>query len=292
MNAPALIPSPLLLLPMPFPCSETDVAPIWDAERNVFVALMTIADYVRALLVCHRQNISMLDLSTRSIADMLCSPLIQYQHSDFHAVDAEDSVQQLCLQLTRLTADYVPIVDPDAGSLVGVLGYLDVVHLLDQAAKQHPNLFFETLEQMRIGTFGDRVVTAPLTTQLPDILTALSSHEVSGIPIVDSSNRVVGLYHKTDVTFITKATEPDSVLTNLAVYTVGDVLVSQQAQVQTGEQPAGPTQVLVTCNITDRIDVVLAAMMSGRSTRIVCIDSVGTCIGVISVKDIMLYYLG
>jgi len=271
--------------------TETDVAPIWDAEKHVFVALMTIADYVRALLVCHRQNISMLDLSTRSIADMLCSPLIQYQHSDFHAVDAEDSVQQLCLQLVRLGADYVPIVDPDAGSLVGVLGYLDVVHLLDQAAKQHPNLFFETLEQMRIGSFGDRLVTAPLTSMLPDVLTALSNHEVSGIPIVDLNNRVVGLYHKTDVTFITKATDPDSVLTNLSSFTVGDVLTTQQQQLQAGES-LSTMQVLVTCNITDRIDVVLAAMMSGRSTRIVCIDVTGKCVGVISVMDIIQYYLG
>ena len=36
----------------------------------------------------------------------------------------------------RHEADYVPIVDPDEGNLVSILGYLDVVHLLDQAAKQ------------------------------------------------------------------------------------------------------------------------------------------------------------
>jgi hypothetical protein len=36
----------------------------------------------------------------------------------------------------RHEADYVPIVDPDEGNLVAILGYLDVVHLLDQAAKQ------------------------------------------------------------------------------------------------------------------------------------------------------------
>ena len=267
------------------------MAPIWDAEKHVFVALMTIADYVRALLVCHQQNISMLDLSTRSIADMLCSPLISYQHSDFHAIDAEDSVQQLCLQLMRLTADYVPIVDPDAGSLVGVLGYLDLVHLLDQAAKQHPNLFFETLEQMRIGTFGDRVVSAPVSSLLPDVLAALGNHEVSGIPITDQAHRVVGLYHKTDVTFITKAADPDSVLTNLSSFSVGDVLQLQQQQILAGEA-LSTMQVLVTCNITDRIDVVLAAMMSGRSTRIICIDGAGKCVGVISVKDIIHYYLG
>ena len=32
----------------------------------------------------------------------------------------------------RLEADYVPVIDPDDGNLVSILGYLDVVHLLDQ----------------------------------------------------------------------------------------------------------------------------------------------------------------
>jgi CBS domain-containing protein len=282
----------LLPLPSHFNINlATDVAPIWDAEKHVFVALMTIGDYIRALLVCHTQNISMLDLSTRSIADMLCSPLVTYQHNDFHALDADDSVQQLCLQLTRLSADYVPIVDPDAGSLVSVLGHLDVVHLLDQAAKQHPNLFFETLEQMRIGTYGDRVVTAPYTAMLPEVIATLAQHNLSGIPIVDHDHRVVGLYHKTDVTFITKAADPDAVLTNLAAFSVSDVLQIQQQQAMAGED-RGSAQVLITCLISDRIDVVLAAMMNARTTRIVCIDGVGRCLGIISVKDIVHYYLG
>ena len=36
--------------------------------------------------------------------------------------------------LHRLEADYVPVIDPDDGNLVSILGYLDVVHLLDQGA--------------------------------------------------------------------------------------------------------------------------------------------------------------
>lgn len=249
---------------------------------------MTVGDYIRALLVCFTQNISMIDLSTRSIADMLCSPLMTYQHGDFHALDAEDSVQQLCLQLVRLSADYVPVIDPDSGSLVSVLGYIDIVHLLDQAAKQHPNLFFETLEQMRIGTFGQNVITAPGTALLPEVLSVLGTHDISGIPVVDANQRVIGLYHKTDVTFITKAADPDAVLTNLSSFSVNEVL-----QLQQGSQAVGDRKhVLVTCNLTDRIDVILAAMMNNRSTRIVCIDALGVCLGVVSVKDIIRYYLG
>ena len=38
----------------------------------------------------------------------------------------------LIISIIRLEADYVPVIDPDDGNLVSILGYLDVVHLLDQ----------------------------------------------------------------------------------------------------------------------------------------------------------------
>ena len=47
--------------------SDTDVAPLWDPTRRIFVAMMTISDYVQALQVCRKQGVSMLDLSTRTI---------------------------------------------------------------------------------------------------------------------------------------------------------------------------------------------------------------------------------
>ena len=46
---------------------DTDVAPLWDPTRRIFVAMMTISDYVQALQVCRKQGVSMLDLSTRTI---------------------------------------------------------------------------------------------------------------------------------------------------------------------------------------------------------------------------------
>ena len=47
--------------------TDTDVAPLWDPSKRVFVAMMTISDYVQALQVCRKQGVSMLDLSTRTI---------------------------------------------------------------------------------------------------------------------------------------------------------------------------------------------------------------------------------
>jgi CBS-domain-containing membrane protein len=170
---------------------DTDVAPLWDPCKRVFVAMMTISDYVQALQVCRKQGVSMLDLSTRTITEMLASPAMTFRHPDFQTMDAEDSIQQLCLHLHRLEADYVPIIDPDDGNLVSILGYLDVVHLLDQAAKQHPHLFSETIEQMCIGQFVD-VLTAPRTAMLCDVLSVLAERNIAAMPVIDDRGKVVG----------------------------------------------------------------------------------------------------
>ena len=268
---------------------DTDVAPLWDPAKRQFVGLMTISDYVQALQVCRRQGISMLDLSTRSITDMLSSPAMRFRHPDYQTLDAEDTIQQLCLHLHRHEADYVPIIDPDEGNLVSILGYLDVVHLLDQAAKQHPHLFAETIEQMRIGQFTD-VLTAPRSALLCEVLTTLHERNFAAMPIVDETSKVVGLFHRSDVTFVTKSPDPDSVLTNLAELYVGDAIALQQQQLQSGEALTTTPHVLVTCSLKDRLSVVLNAMMLVRSTIVVCVDERGTCLGIIAIKDIVKYY--
>ena len=255
------------------------------------MGMMTTGDYIRALRVCRAQNVSMQDLATRSIADMLASPLIAFQHAELHAIDAEDTIQQMCRQLLRLNADFVSVVDPDEGSLISILGYLDIVHLLDLAAKQHPSLFSESIEQMRIGTFSN-VITAPHTAPLADVLAALEDRNLSGMPVTDEAGRVVGMYHRSDVTFITQAgiAAPDAILTNLARMTVGDVLLIQQQAAAAGEAHA-TMQSLVTCRPIDKLESLLSAMMARRSTVAVVVNDAGGCMGVISIHDIVQYYI-
>jgi CBS domain-containing protein len=250
---------------------------------------MTISDYVQALQVCRRQGISMLDLSTRTITDMMQSPAMTFRHPEFQSMDAEDSIKQMCLHLHRLEADYVPVLDPDEGNLVGILGYLDVVHLLDQAAKQHPHLFSETIEAMRIGQFND-VLTAPRTALLHEVLTVLAERNIVAMPVIDETGKVIGLFHRADVTFVTRSPDPDSVLTNLSELLVGDAIALQQQQLQSGEALTTTPHVLVTCSLRDRLSVVLNAMMLVRSTIVVCVDDRGACLGVITIKDIVKYY--
>jgi len=231
----------------------------------------------------------MLELSTKTLVDMLASTDYSFQQPEFRPVDAEDTVHQLCSTLHNSEADYAAIVDPESGNLVGILGYLDVVHLLSQAAREFPSLFSETVEQAGIGRFRD-IVTATLTTPLHEVLAALDTHNIAGIPIVDAAGRVINFYHKTDVTFIMKASEPDEVLVNLANLNISDLLTMRDQLEQAGDIIVSAHS-LTTCTPQDRLSAVLTTLMAGRSTKTVCVHpTTGACLGIVSIKDLIGYY--
>lgn len=266
---------------------DTYVAPLWDPERKTFVALMTLQDYILALQVCRAQGVSMMELSTKTIRDVLQSQF-EFKHPEFASLDAEDSLLQLCLLLRRRRAAFVPIVDPDEGALVGILGHLDLLHFLDLASKQHPQLFSGTLEQLNIGSFSN-VVTAPLNTPLAQIIGGMEERGLVGVPIVDDNGVVVGLYHSSEMTFIIKARDADGVLENLKQLTVGQAL---ELEKQPGDENiTSISHKMVTCSAQDRLTAVIDLMMSARTTIAVCVDSRGQCTGVVTLNDIIDHFV-
>jgi len=214
-----------------------------------------------------------------------------FLHPSFEPLDAEESIFQLCRYLRNSNAEFVPVVDPDNGNLVSVLGYMDLVRLLDHAAKQFSMLFNESLEQMGIGTFQN-ILTASKSTLLHEVLSKLLANDISGVPVVDEMGRVYNYYHKSDVTFITKAADPEAILTNMMSLTVGEAIAMRDVLQQSGETMPTTCQSLVTCTPSDAIGAVLHAMMVYRVTRVVCVDVHHVCMGIISIKDILNYYLG
>jgi len=268
---------------------DTYVAPLWDPERKGFVALMTIQDYILALQVCRAQGVSMMELSTKTIKDVLESQF-EFKHPEFASLDAEDSLLQLCLLLRRRRAMFVPVVDPDEGSLVGVLGQLDIMHFLDLASKQHPQLFSGTLEQLNIGTFRD-VVTAPLNTPLAQIIAGIEERGLIGVPVVDDHGVVVGLYHSSEVTFIIKARDADGVLENLKHLTVGQALDLEKEKQPGDENITSISHKMVTCSAQDRLTAVIDVMMAARTTIAVCVDTRGLCTGIVTLTDIINHFI-
>ena len=275
---------------------DANVAPIWDPARHTFVAMMTVSDYIRALTLCNAQNISMLEFQQKSIAEIMDSSVFQLEHPEFSSLDAEDSIQMMCYYFNRTQYDYVPVVNPDDGSLLSVLGYLDILHLLDEAAKQHPEYFEMTLEGMHVAVESSGVVTAPASTLLVDVLGmgdrantiegSRGSKMQTGIPILDVNGRVQGIYHKTDVAFVVKASDPESVLTNMNSLTVEDIFALHKKQENAGERGRIASNLAI-CRLDNSIASVLNIMMRARSNMIVVCNEKEQYVGIVTVRAIV-----
>jgi CBS domain-containing protein len=231
-----------------------------------------------------------------------------FKHAFFQSIDAEDSAYQMCRLLQRQNTDFVPVTDPVEGNLVAVLGYLDIVNLLDTASRQFPHLFDSTIGETQVGTYN--VVTCPESMRLADALAICEQRSISSIPVVDAAGVVTGLYYKSDVSFITKNPNPDVILTNIGEITVADVVAAAPLlplvpQISTSSSlgpislpphvgPDGRTgqipQTFKTCHHADHIRGVLGGMMDARVTRTVVVDAEGKCLGIVSIKDIILHY--
>lgn len=248
---------------------------------------MTVSDFINMLRHHRRHDIPLSELS-KSIDDMLTSPMGVFKHADFETVDAEDSVFQLCGLMQRLGTDYVPVIDPDEGSLVAILGYLDLVHLLHEASRQFPQFFGSSVLQAGVGTF-ENVVTAPQSMLLFDVIDLMEQRGISGIPVTNDYGHVVGLYHRSDVSFITKAVDPDSAISGLHTLPVGDALRMQQSQISE-TSALHSDQTLCTCTPQDSLASLLETMMSAQVTRVICVDGSGRCLGVVSIKDVIWHF--
>lgn len=296
---------------------DTNVAPLWDPSKRLFVGMITVNDYIQSLRIWKSRNLNSNELTTLSIKQIMrmCSSFADhksfggnlglglglgntnsglanmFKHAvgGFQTIDAEDSVSQMCLMLIRTGLDYLPVVDADSGSLVSILGYLDIVHLLYQASLQYPDLFSLTIHQMQIGTYSNLLVLNK-NTKINDVLDILERHNISSAPVVDEEGHVIESYHKSDVSFVIRAADNEAVMRNLSNYTIEEALNLREELLQSGDLMSS-FEGLVKCSPNSPLKQIINLMMNCRSTKVVVVDEENRCVGIVTIKDIIQHYI-
>jgi 5'-AMP-activated protein kinase regulatory gamma subunit len=112
-------------------------------------------------------------------------------------------------------------------------------------------------------------------TPLTSVLELLSTHRISGLPIVDDKGRVVDSYSRGDVLGL--AMDRD--------FTSMDISVREALQRQVRHR-ATPT-----CTRDDMMATVFDKLISTRCHRLICLKADDTVDGIITLSDVLYFFL-
>lgn len=250
-------------------------APLWDTNRQTFVGMLTISDFIKVLLKFHKTQLSNMEAIedqtisnwTEILPDYRMRPLV-YIEPDATMLDA---VRKLCLhKIHRL-----PVIDPLTGNVIYALTHRRLLRyvycVFSSLGLTHPSFMSKSLEELHLGTYGNIAVVQP-GTSLVIALELFVARRVSSLPVVDHSGKLLGLFTKHHIMNLA-AEKTYSQLSE----TVEKALTSKDIE---------PVQ---TCKKFESLAVILEIFVTTEVHRLIIVDDVGRVEGVLSLSDILRY---
>ena len=260
-------------------------APLWDAVALKFVGLLTVSDFISILLhYSTSASASMSDLSSRTIKDVIRDVELNklLRHSSFVGAHTTADLHQCCSLMDATSLDYLPIILPADARVLSTITYTTVLEYLVTQFREQRRLFDDSIYDLGIGTY-ENVITVTPQIILSEVLTLMEKHNLSVVPVLDEQNRVVTVYSRSDITFLATATDADSAVSNLQL-SLGDILSQQRTDVSTPDR-------LYKCSPHQTLQSIFEMFASVRFNRLVCVDEEGRCVGIVSARDIVKYFI-
>lgn len=281
-------------------------APLWDPKRCQFVGILTVTDFIDVLRYYRQTGSDVLTLASRSIADVLAdedilntvlkkNPPRRYasangegirtdQHSCFLSVDADANLDRACHLLHDQTMDFLPVMLPSDMRVLATITYTCVLEHLVSNFREQRRLFDDTIFDLGIGTYGEDVFVAYPNQTLHEVLHTLHLHGLSAIPVIDpDTKKIKGVYSRSDITFLTKASDAEDAVSNLNL-TLDVLMAQQRTDVTTPDA-------LHTCSTRHTLQYVFEYFAQWKFNRLICVDEEERVVGVVSARDLVAYFL-
>lgn len=275
---------------------DMQAAPLWEPSICQFVGLLTVTDFIDILRHYRRTNADVSALATRSIADILNDPVIKEtvlmsrHHDGFSGADSGTTLKQACRQLHENNLDFLPIIMPEDMRVLACITYTNILEHLVTHFREQRRLFDDSIYDLRIGTYHDKLITVAPQQTLAEALELMHQHRLSALPVVENSGgdgssrgKLVGVYSRSDITFLTKATDAEDAVANLNL-TLSDVLAQQRTDVTTPDA-------LHTCSMGHTLQSIFEYFAQLRFNRLFVVDDEDHAVGVVSARDLVAYFL-
>jgi len=273
---------------------DMQAAPLWDPALCQFVGLLTVTDFIDILRHYRKTKSDVSALATRSIAEILNDPTISSSvlvKSDaggsfrgFLSADTSTSLKQACLLLHHHSLDFLPIIFPEDMRVLATVTYTNMLEHLVTHFREQRRLFDDTIYDLGIGTYHEKLVTITQTQSLADALELLHQHGLSALPVVDAqTNKILGVYSRSDITFLASASDAEDAIANLDL-TLETVMQQQRTDVTTPDA-------LHTCTKSHTLQSIFEYFAQLRFNRLFVVDDADCVVGVVSARDLVAYFL-
>ena len=198
--------------------------------------------------------------------------------------DSSCTLKQACQQLHGNNQDYLPIVFSEDMRVLACITYTNILEHLVLHFREQRRLFDDSISELGIGTYGDKLVVVHPNHTLAQALGLMHQHKLSALPVIDpANNKILGVYSRSDITFLTKATDAEDAVRNLEL-PLSDILSQRRQDVTTPDA-------LRSCSVAHTLQAIFESFAQVRFNRLYVVDDDNRLLGVVSARDLVAYFL-
>jgi 5'-AMP-activated protein kinase, regulatory gamma subunit len=277
-------------------------APLWDSVKCQFVGLFTVTDFIDLLLFYRTIGKDVTTLANDSISDIILFLQHHYPVENvapgaphpisllrpFQGAGTACTLYRACRQLLQSQQDFLPIVFTADMRVLACITYTTILEHLVTHFREQRRLFDDSVADLQIGTYGDAVIKVTAQQTLAEALSLMSQHQLSALPVVDATTqRVLALYARADITFLTRALDAEDAVRNLQL-PLAEILAAGTADTTL---PVTTPDALRTCAPTHTLQAIFESFALQRFHRLCVVDAEERLLGVVSARDLVAYFL-
>ncbi|XP_060809697.1 uncharacterized protein LOC106130566 isoform X2 [Amyelois transitella] len=249
-------------------------APLWDSQRQKFVGMLTITDFIKILQMYYTSpDVAMEELEEhrletwRQVLKGSVMPLV--------CIGPDSSLYDAIRMLITNRIHRLPVIDPDTGNVLYILTHKRILRFLFLYINELPKPAYLQckLREVRIGTLND-IETATEDTSIIEALRKFVNRRVSALPLVDAEGRLKDIYAKFDV--INLAAEKTYNNLDVSLKTANEHRNDWFEGVQK-------------CTLDETLFDVMERIVRAEVHRLVVVDEEDKVIGIISLSDLLMY---
>lgn len=260
---------------------------LWDSSAQQYIGMITITDFIHILRKYY------------------VSPLVQIDELEDHKIqtwrDITDSHRPRVLLSIDPTASLfdatqmlltekihrLPVIDNESGNALSILTLKRILWYMRSVFPwtELPVLMSMTVKELNIGCTKNVAAVSP-DTPLISVLNIFVERNISALPIIDDTGKVIDIYVKYDAINLAET----RTYNNLDIAVTKALKHRDQARRSLAVADSGP-QGVQTCMLEDTLQDVLDKIFAADVTRLIIVDKATRLIGILSLSDILAVFL-